>query len=302
MQREATCPHCGGRQVRQITPSEFECVTPHPAGLVPPEAEPFPPMRPCGHLFQIATDTRTARCSCGRESVGRCVDCRQPLCGLHSSGKDDFLCESCRQKRLAQKQLRKEETTRNHETGLVDVGTALGSTEQRGPLPLRDLWIAVFNALKGKDPPADIVVLDQYRLDELPSRWPRSQGWLRERSLTRWNTAVDRLGIPAWNTKAALRSGSGVADTFSIDSHPLYLGRNGVLYCEPARPTPNGTHAEWKASYASADDVPGVWSSKWAYATPYYPRQEVAEALANLVALHDLSLGAPIRCCSCQPS
>jgi hypothetical protein len=212
------------------------------------------------------------------------------LCGFHGSGSDDSLCESCRQKGLAQKQLRKEEMTRNHEMGLVDVGIVLGSAGRGSLLPLRDLWAAVFNALKEREPPADILILDQYRLNELPSRWPRSQGWMKARSVVKWNTAVDQLGIPAWNTKAALRSGSGVADTFSVDSHPLYLGRGGVLYCNPARPTSNGTHAEWKASYESADDVPGVWSSKWAYGTPYYPRQEVAEALANLVALHDLSL------------
>lgn len=247
-------------------------------------------MRPCGHLFQIATDARTARCSCGRESIGRCVDCGQPLCGLHGSGNDDFLCQSCQQKRFAQKQSHKEEATRNHEMGLVDVGGALGLADQSGPLPLRDLWIAVFNALKEREPPADIVVLDEHRLNELPSRWPRSQGWMRERSLAKWNTAIDRLGIPAWSTRAALRSSSGVADTFSVDSHPLYLGCNGVLYCNPARPTPNGTCAEWKASYGSPDDVPGVWSSKWAYDTPYYPRQEVAGALANLVAIHGLNL------------
>jgi hypothetical protein len=102
-------------------------------------------MRPCGHLFQIATDARTARCSCGRESIGRCVDCGQALCGLHGSG-------------------------------------------------------------------------NEHRLNELSSRWPRSQGWMRERSLAKWNAAVDRLGIPAWNTRATLPSGSGVADTFSVDS------------------------------------------------------------------------------------
>jgi hypothetical protein len=86
-----------------------------------------------------------------------------------------------------------------------------------------------------------------------------------------------------------VRSGSGVADTFSVDEHPLYLGSNDVLYSNPARPTPNGTYTEWKASYRSADDVPGAWSSKWAYGTPFYPRQEVAEALASLVAVHGVS-------------
>lgn len=114
---------------------------------------------------------------------------------------------------------------------------------------------------------------------------------MSERKLTRWNAAVDELGVPAWNTEASLRSGSGIADTFSLDSHPLYVGRNGVLYSAPGRSTPGGTYAEWTASYRSAADVPGVWSARWLPYGTYYPRQEVADALANLVAIHSLRPG-----------
>jgi hypothetical protein len=181
--------------------------------------------------------------------------------------------------------MRAEEVARDHELGLVDVGGSLGPAGQSGRLPLRGVWVAVSAAIRVKGPPADIMVLDDGRLEELPSRWPRPRGWKRkqERSLAEWNAAVDRLAVPAWDTGATLRSGSGIADTFSVDEHPLYLGSNDVLYCNPARPTPNGTYAEWEASYRSADDVPGAWSSKWAYGKPFYPRQEVAEALVNLV-------------------
>jgi hypothetical protein len=185
--------------------------------------------------------------------------------------------------------MREEEATRDHELGLVDFDAAADPLEQDGRLSLGEVWPAVFNALVAKDPPADIVVLDDRRLEELPSRWPPTRGWMKERSLAKWNAAVDRLGVPAWNTKASLRSGSGIADTFSIDEHPLYLGRNGVLYSGPAGPTPNGTHAEWKASYRSADDVPGMWSAQWMPYGPYYPRQEVADAFASLAAIHSLS-------------
>lgn len=288
--QEAICPHCGGRQIRQITPSQFECVTPLPTGLAPPEASPTPPMRPCGHLFHIPTAARTAPCSCGRESIGKCIGCERPLCGLHGTGEAEFLCESCRESRVTQKRMRAEEAARDHELGLVDVGGSLGPPGQGGRLPLRDVWITVSAAVGAKDPPADIMVLDDLRLEELPSRWPQPRGWKRkqDRILAEWNAVVDRLAVPAWDTGATLRSGSGVADTFSVDEHPLYLGSNDVLYCNPARPTPNGTYAEWKASYQSTDDVPGVWSSKWAYSTPFYPRQEVAEALANLVAVHSV--------------
>jgi hypothetical protein len=249
-------------------------------------------MRPCGHLFQVLTTSSTAPCFCGRESIGQCLDCGNRLCGLHGTGGAEFLCESCRVSRGVQKQIREEEASRDHELGLIDFGDSLRSTGQGGRLSLRDVWIAVAAAIRAKNPPADIAVLDECRIAELPSRWPELRGRAkkRERIQTEWNAAVDRLAVPAWDTKATLRAGSGVADTFSLDEHPLYFGSNGVLYCNPSGPTPNGTHTRGR-TYRSAVDVPGVWSSRWAPAgASFYPRQEVADALANLVAVHGLSL------------
>lgn len=290
MSRSVRCPQCGGTMVRQITPREYECVTPHPAGLVPPEAQAFPPMRPCGWHFEVFTTTRSAACACGRESIGRCVDCGSPLCGLHITGQDEALCESCREKRLGREQVSREEASREHARGRVRFDLGSASSKQGNWLLLRDVWIAVFNALKTKEPPADFHILDERRLDELPSRWPPRKGWFQQRRLAQWNAAVDGLGVPAWATKASLREGVGVADTFSIAQQPLCVGRNGILYSNPSRPTPNGTYAEWRASYRSADEVPGGWSAKWLPYGTYHPRQEVADALANLVTIHGLQV------------
>lgn len=157
-------------------------------------------------------------------------------------------------------------------------------------MDLSVVWTVVVNALKDKEPPGDIVVLDECRIGELPSRWPPRNGWLVGRRTANWETAVDRLGLPAWDTKRGLRVGGGIADTFSIDSHPLYLARNGVLYCGPREPTPNGTNAEWISSYRSATDIHGAWTAKWMPYGTYYPRQEVADALMSLVTIHGLNL------------
>jgi hypothetical protein len=190
--------------------------------------------------------------------------------------------------RVVAKEMRREQLGRNHEQGLVNVGSVPGWGSKDGWLHLSIVWTAVVNALKDKEPPGDIVILDEYRIEELPSRWPPSKGWLIGRRTASWETAVDRLGLPAWDTKRGLKVGGGIADTFSIDSHPLYLGRNGVLYCNPRKPTPNGTNAEWGASYRSAADIPGAWTAKWMPYGTYHPRQEVADALMNLVRIHAL--------------
>lgn len=283
------CPYCGGRRVRPITPSELECVTPLPAALAPPGADLFASVRPCGHLFRVATDVRTPPCSCGRESLAECVDCRARLCGLHGAGGSEVLCEACRQKRLLEKQLGEEETIRDHEQGLVDIGESLGPGGFSGKVHLQNLWDAVFDALEDEEPTSDIMILDSRRLDELPSRWPRTQGLLSGRSRAKWEDAVDRLAVPSWNTGRKLKVGGGIADTYSISSYPLYVGRNGVVYCAPEQPTPNGTHAGWSSSPRSASAVPGAWTAQWSPRGTYYPRQEIAEALANLAAIHALS-------------
>jgi hypothetical protein len=159
-------------------------------------------------------------------------------------------------------------------------------------LQLRILWTAVFNALKDREPAGDILILDDLRLAELPSRWPQTQGWMSGRSREKWEAVVDRLGVPAWDTERGLRSAGGIADTFSIETQSLYLGRNGTLYSGPDKPTPNGTHAEWKSCHRSAGDIYGVWTAKWMPYGTYYPRQEVAEALKNLATIHSLNLSA----------
>ena len=246
-------------------------------------------MRPCGHVFHVSTDVRTPPCSCGRESLAECVDCGAHLCGLHGGGPGEPLCDACRQKRLAQTQMREDEAARDHDRGLVDVGELPGLVDAGGRLQLSVLWDAVLKGLEERNAPTDIVVLDDLRLDDLPSRWPRTQGWMSGRSKAKWESVVDRLAVPAWDTQRGLRSGGGVADTFSIDTSPLYLGHNGVLYSGPANPTPNGTHAGWSASYRSAGDVDEAWTAKWMPYGTYYPRQEVAEALANLMQIHALN-------------
>jgi len=190
--------------------------------------------------------------------------------------------------RLAAKQVREENSTRKHEQGLVKVGSFLGSGSHDGWLPLSTVWSTVVNALKESEPPGDIMILDEGRIGELPSRWPPISGWFVGQRTARWETAVDHLALPAWDTKKGLMVGGGIADTFSIDSHPFYLGRNGVLYCGPGNPTPNGTKAEWISSYQSPTDIHGAWTAKWMPYGTYYPRQEVADALISLLTIHGL--------------
>lgn len=290
MSATVVCPYCGGNRLRQITPSEFECQTPHPGGLVPPGPKPFSPMRPCGHLFQVSSEVRSPLCACGLESIGQCSGCGRALCGNHGGGGSESLCEGCRQGRLLDNQAREERASQDHEAGLVEFRASTDPAREGDRLPLRSVWAAVFNALKERQPRADVSILDERRLDELPSRWPPTGGWRRERNTAKWNAAVDRLGVPAWSTESGLSAGRGIADTFSIDHDPLYVGRNGVLYCAPARPTPEGTLAEWRGSYQSADEIPGVWSARWLPYGTYYPRQEIADALANLATIHGLGL------------
>jgi hypothetical protein len=191
--------------------------------------------------------------------------------------------------RLVKKQAGEAAKSRDGRLGLVEAGGSPGADGQPAKVPLRDVWVAVCAAITAKSPPADAMILDLDRLDQLPSRWPPSGGWMKGRRLARWNGAVDERAIPGWDTQATLQIGSGIADTFGIEHLPLYLGSNGVLYAAPRRPTPNGTLAEWQAGYRSADDVPGPWTAKWLPYGSYYPRQEVADAFASLAALHDFA-------------
>jgi len=72
----AICPSCGGKQIRQVTPGEFECVTPLPGGLAPPVAGQIHPMRPCSHRFQVGTGPE------GEPSYYRRKDRRTPKTSL----------------------------------------------------------------------------------------------------------------------------------------------------------------------------------------------------------------------------
>lgn len=93
------CPRCGGTELREITPGFFECSSRVLAGVFPPEATggagPIPDYHPCGHRFNLGAPGATPLCACGRYSVGRCQDCRQPLCGIHGSSGNTFRCRTC---------------------------------------------------------------------------------------------------------------------------------------------------------------------------------------------------------------
>jgi len=94
------CPRCGGQELKAITPSEFECVARIVTGHLPPGARgprPLPITEPCGWRFQISTEGRLSglACSCGRDSIGACVDRHTRLCGLHGSRDGTFLCARC---------------------------------------------------------------------------------------------------------------------------------------------------------------------------------------------------------------
>jgi hypothetical protein len=92
------CPICGGAEHREISPGYVECTSqvldPVPA-KVAGAAHPAPAYRRCGHRFQVGVGETTPVCACGRYSIGRCQDCSQPLCGVHGSGRDVFLCDDC---------------------------------------------------------------------------------------------------------------------------------------------------------------------------------------------------------------
>lgn len=92
------CPICGGAKHREISPGYLECTSevldPVPAE-VSGSAHAAPAYRRCGHCFQVGAADATPLCACGRYSIGRCQDCSQPLCGLHGSGRDVFLCADC---------------------------------------------------------------------------------------------------------------------------------------------------------------------------------------------------------------
>jgi hypothetical protein len=277
---EVVCPYCRGRQVRQITPSEFECVTPHPAGLAP--LGPGGPMRPCTHRFQVATATKTVPCACGRESIGQCKDCGKSFCGLHATGGGEFLCAACQRARQEQRFVREAEEERDRESGLVAF--------QGAKVSFARLWDLATQAMLALNPPADVMVVDARRSAELPERWPRRGGERkRRRAEAKWTEAADGLAIPAWAMEANFSRGSGVADTYSRSEIPLYLGGNAMLYVGAGSQTPGGTYTGG-ATHHTPDSVPEVWHEKWGAWGTIDNRQEVASGFANLATKHSLTI------------
>jgi hypothetical protein len=99
-----TCPKCGGYDRLELAPGWFECRSkievdysaPVPGGV-------YGYAEQCGHRYQsppYATSGPSAPfCDCGVASVGLCVTCRKPFCGIHApklltNGRN--LCNSCR--------------------------------------------------------------------------------------------------------------------------------------------------------------------------------------------------------------
>ena len=71
----------------------------------------------------------------------------------------------------------------------------------------------------------------------------------------------------------------------SIESYPMYLGANGVIYADPRNPTPGDTFPEWHTSCRSAEEVRGIWHPEWGISSvTINGRVEVAAGFANLVA------------------
>ncbi len=49
----------------------------------------------CGHRFQVPAARAAELCRCGRQSIGQCVSCGVPLCGLHGTDRGYLLCATC---------------------------------------------------------------------------------------------------------------------------------------------------------------------------------------------------------------
>jgi hypothetical protein len=102
----ATCPKCGGSEVRQLTPNYYECLGQVLIGVAPPEVtgvpHPVPHYRPCGARFQVGEPASTQKCyACGLDSIGACENCERRLCGRHGASTGAFLCRGCFDRRAA---------------------------------------------------------------------------------------------------------------------------------------------------------------------------------------------------------
>jgi hypothetical protein len=159
---------------------------------------------------------------------------------------------------------------------------------------LRQIWLAVLESLLSRQPPHDLMVLDALRLAELPSRLPDRRGWRQSSRVAKWIQAADRISVPAWDMLATFRIGGYFGETYRVVPYEMYLGGNGVVYCNPRMQDSNGAHADWEASFNSAEEVPGIWRPRVAgpHDDAIDGRQEVAIGLARLVAKHSLEIDA----------
>lgn len=171
-----------------------------------------------------------------------------------------------------------------------DDATAWAPNQGAEKIPFGRAWDLVTLAILTRNPSADIMVIDDRRVAELPERWPRRGGERKRRRVeAKWNEAADGLAIPAWDMEAEFSSGSGVADTYSREETPMYFGSNGVLYVGAGSQTPGGTHTGGRTHHTS-DSVPEVWREQWGAWGTIDNRGEIATGFANLVAKHSLAI------------
>jgi hypothetical protein len=121
------CPKCGGTNTKAITPGLYECQEHVVVGVLQPGQPGNPGITPqpvpgvCGHRFQIAVPGVVERCQCGRQAIGRCVDCGEPLCGLHGTGGGDLLCAKCAGERQAKVNQAEQEAKQAADRDRVDL-------------------------------------------------------------------------------------------------------------------------------------------------------------------------------------
>jgi hypothetical protein len=96
------CPVCGGSEREQLAPGLWRCtsqrtvITEHGGpGLTNPAAGPGVIRRehvvPCGTEYQEGGGPGIVgvECRCGTFAIGRCSECREPVCGIHSTLIED---------------------------------------------------------------------------------------------------------------------------------------------------------------------------------------------------------------------
>lgn len=96
-----SCPTCSGTTRSPIAPGYWQCQSLREVRHQGPgfhDITKGPPVviehLPCGTRYHDGPPADSAaECSCGTFAIGRCAECRQPVCGLHS-GYDDgqLLC------------------------------------------------------------------------------------------------------------------------------------------------------------------------------------------------------------------